>query len=325
MIERKAMPVSSLSRATLSRKLKLGQLMVFERVLELGSFVRAANETGLTQSAVSKAIYELEVFFGEELFLRNNRGVQATDFGILLGKRAKSLIAELRYMTEEVNAFRTGEAGHVIVGTLISAAAELLPRAISLLVDSFPSIQITIREGIPPHLFPALAAGDIDVMVGRLPSGEYGFSKAHPVHHEVLYTESFCLVVGRQNSLAQCDNLQLSDLLLHQWIFPPKESTSRKSAEAMFSSAGLPVPPFRVESLSLLSNLGLLVQTNMVAFMPRAVASQFVRHGLISVLSFPGSSEFGDVGFSVRADKEITPACAHFIRCLRQAVTHSEV
>ena len=59
----------------LARKLKFHQLQVFDRVLETGSLVRAANETGLTQPAVSKIVHELEATFGAPLFLRSNRGM----------------------------------------------------------------------------------------------------------------------------------------------------------------------------------------------------------------------------------------------------------
>jgi len=48
-----------LSTLPISRKLSLSQMMVFARVLDSGSFVRAANELGLTQPAISKAIAEM--------------------------------------------------------------------------------------------------------------------------------------------------------------------------------------------------------------------------------------------------------------------------
>ena len=73
-----------------------------------------------------RAIQELESYFDGPLFSRSNRGVMPTDLGVLLGRRVKSLMAEFRYMTDEVNDFRLGTSGHVIVGTLIAASARLL-------------------------------------------------------------------------------------------------------------------------------------------------------------------------------------------------------
>ena len=310
-----AVPISPIS---LSRKLKFNQLMIFELVLESGSFVRAANAMGLTQPAVTKAIYDLESFFGAPLFERSNRGVTPTEFGVMLGRRVKSLIAETRYMTEEVNAFRTGAAGHVIVGTLISASVKLLPRAIVKLRKLTPSVQVTVREGTPGLMFPALATGDLDIVVGRLPERDLPLSHAFPLAHEVLFSETFCVVVGKCNPLANRAGLKLADLMDGDWIFPLRESPSYYAVEKLFGNAGLNMPTSYVSSLSMLNNIGLLMDTEMLALIPRAAALQLADAGLVSILDLPSPGFFGDVGFSVRADKEVNPACKNFVRCLRE-------
>lgn len=308
-----------LSEITLSRKLKFNQLMIFELVLESGSFVRAANTMGLTQPAITKAIYDLESFFGGPLFERSNRGVTPTEFGVMLGRRVKSLIAEARYMTEEVNAFRTGEAGHVIVGTLISASAKLLPRTIVNLRKATPGVLITVREGTTAQMFPALATGDLDIVVGRLPEQELPLAHAFPLKHEVLFDESFCAVVGKGNALADRKGLNIEELIGEEWIFPLQESPSYNAVEKFFRDAGLGLPPHHVNSLSTLTNIGLLLETEMIALMPRAAALQFVKAGLLNILEMTTTANFGQIGFSIRADKDVNPACKNFIKCLREA------
>ncbi len=293
--------------------------MIFELVLESGSFVRAANSMGLTQPAITKAIYDLESFFGAPLFERSNRGVTPTEFGVMLGRRVKSLIAEARYMTEEVNAFRTGEAGHVIVGTLISASAKLLPRAILKLRKATPGVAVTIREGTTAQMFPSLATGDLDIVVGRLPEQELPLTHAFPLKHEVLFNESFCAVVSKGHALAGRKGLNIGELMDEEWIFPLHESPSYNAVEKFFRDAGLGFPAHHVYSLSILTNIGLLLETDMVALMPRAAALQFVKTGLLVILDMTTTANFGEVGFSIRADKDVNPACKNFIRCLREA------
>ena len=238
----------------------------------------------------------------------------------MLGRRVKSLIAETRYMTEEVNAFRTGEAGHVIVGTLISASARLLPRAIFKLRQMTPGVSITVKEGTTAQMFPALATGDLDVVVGRLPEKELPLANAFPLSHEVLFQESFAIVVGLSHPMVGQKNLKLADLIHEEWIFPLNESYTHNAVERMFYSEGLPLPPNHVKSLSMLTNIGLLLEGNLIALMPRAAALQFVEAGLFVTLDLPNTVNFGDVGFSIRADKDVNPACKNFIKCLR-AVT----
>src|SRR5262245_2174334 len=124
----------------LSRRLRISQLIIFDRVFDTGSIMRTANDLSMTQPAVTKVIQELESSFDGALFARSNRGVTPTELGHVLSRRVKSLLGELRYMTDELNEFRHGTAGHVIVGTLVSASAYLLPRSIALLKRHAPKV-----------------------------------------------------------------------------------------------------------------------------------------------------------------------------------------
>jgi DNA-binding transcriptional LysR family regulator len=314
------MQPNPLSEISLIRKLKLNQLMIFERVLETRSVIRAANEMRLTQPAVTKVIHELESCFDGALFERSNRGVAPTDLGLMLGRRVKSLMAELRYMTDELNDFRLGTSGHVIVGTLISASARLLPAAIAMLKARTPNVLVTVREGTPAHLFPALATGDVDIVVGRLPERELPIASAFPLTHEALFDESLCVVVGKGYGPAPAGVTHLSELAGSPWILPTPDSPARLSAEHLFRSAGLPLPTDIVESLSLLTNIGLLLDTPRIAMMPRAAAQQFADAGLVRILDLPETASFGTVGYSVRSNKEPSAACSAFVECLRDAV-----
>lgn len=313
------MTINPLSEISLGRRLKLNQLMIFERVLETRSVVRAANDMRLSQPAVTKVIHELESCFDGALFLRSNRGVVPTELGLLLGRRVKSLMAELRYMTDELNDFRLGTSGHVIVGTLISASARLLPQAIAMLKALTPDVRVTVREGTTAHLFPALATGDIDIVVGRLPERELPIASAFPLAHEVLFDESLCAVVGKGYGPAPERVAHLSELAASPWILPTPDSPARLAAELLFRDAGLPLPTDIVESLSLLTNIGLLLETPRIALMPRVAANQFAEAGLLRILDLPEIGAFGSIGFSVRSHKEQSAACRAFIACLREA------
>ncbi|MFK4441835.1 DNA-binding transcriptional LysR family regulator [Caballeronia udeis] len=316
---RASLHASPVSQVSLSRKLKLQQLIVVAKVIDSGSLLRAANEMGMTQPAITKAVQELEAFLDAPLFERSNRGVVPTELGRLLGQRAKSMITELRYLTDEINALQSGTAGHVIVGTLIAASARLLPVTIAKLKAQAPDMLITVREASTAQLFPALATGDLDIAVGRLPERELPLASAFPLHHEVLFQESMCIVVGAKHHFNLPARPHLADLRDLPWIVPLADSPARMRAERLFQDAGLALPGNRVESLSMLTNIGLLLETACIGLMPRAAAQQFVAPGLLTILDVAESGDFGAVGFSIRADKRISPACQRFIACLRES------
>jgi DNA-binding transcriptional LysR family regulator len=299
------------------RHLKFKQLLVFDRVLQRRSILHASRELHLTQSAVTKGVRELEDDLGVQLFERSNRGVNPTAYGLLLGARVKSVIAEVRHLADELNAFRSAETGHVIVGTLIAGSARLLPMAIAQLKRQAPDVLITVREGVGDRLYPALATGELDIVVGRLPDREHPITKDFPLEHERLFTETFSLVVRSGHPLTEIAPLALADTLRWPWILPVPESPSRLLADRLFADAGLPLPSNRVDSLSLLTNVGLLIHGDACALVPHGALELFAAGGQLQELSIPGVGEFGEVGFSVRAGKPLTPAASLFVAALR--------
>lgn len=301
-------------------RLKLRPLLIFDRVLRNQSIARAARELNLTQPAVTKAIRELEQQLDTILFDRNNRGVTPTDCGVLLGERVKSVIAELRYLTDELNTFKGGVTGHVVVGTQISASARLLPRAILLLKERAPKILVTVREGPQDYLFPALATGELDVVVGRLPEPDAPLTARMALSHRALYCNSLCVVAGSRHPLVQEANLNLQHLASWPWILPPLDSPARRVADQFFKESGLPAPENIVESLSLLTNVNLLVDSSFLGLMPTAAARRFISAGLLFQLPLGDVGPSTEVGFSIREDKPLTPASRQLIECLKLAV-----
>jgi DNA-binding transcriptional LysR family regulator len=302
------------SSGSLVRRLKLQQLAIFEKVAETGSMLAASRELHMTQPAVSKSIRELEQHFNETLFTRGKRGVQLTDFGELLRRHAQSLLAGLRFLADDANSWSAGISGQVVVGTLLTASAKLLPRAVLRLREIAPNIIVKIRVGSNDALFPELARGQFDVVIGFLPE-----ESANPSFvHVPLYDEMLCAVVSRHHPLAldaQVDIHQLQDMA---WIVPTVESVARRSAHSFFEAAGMAMPGKLVESVSFLTNLGLLLESTMIALMPYAVAEQFVRAGLLSILRLGVASPFGKVGYTLMADRPPTAATARLLAALEQ-------
>lgn len=312
------------SRLSLARRLRLQQLAVFEKVVEAGSILAASNELAMTQPAVSKSIQELEAQLGGALFVRGKRGVALTEFGRLFEHHAKTLLAELRYLAEALNAAQSGTAGHVIVGTLISASATLLPDAIQRLRLVAPDVVVTVRVGTNAMLFPALARGEIDVVVGVLPTdvaSGLGEAERSRLQHVRLHQEGLCIVAGRDHPLARRRKLQLAELHGLEWIVPTPESVAYPAVRAFFHDAGLALPKRRTESVSMLTNLVLMATGPVVALMPRSAVERFAQAGLLVMLPIDGPRYLGAVGYTVRAEHEPSAAAARFLEALHDAAS----
>ena len=108
---------------------ELRHFAALQAVASEGSFGRAAERLGYTQSAISQQIQTLEKIVGEKLVERPGgpRPVSLTEAGRLLLRHADSIVARLQAAQADLHALRNGEAGVLRVGTFQSAGARLLP------------------------------------------------------------------------------------------------------------------------------------------------------------------------------------------------------
>ncbi|MFT3792429.1 MAG: LysR substrate-binding domain-containing protein [Rudaea sp.] len=304
---------------SIARKLKFYQLIVYAQVLESGSILRAAQALNLTQPSVTKVIHELESYFGAALLVRGNRGVTATPLGERILQRSKSFIADLRLLTDEVNSFLEGSAGHVIVGTLISASAWLLPRATQLLKQKAPKVLLSLRVGQMDQLFPALADGELDLVVGRIPDDWNWRTESPLLKVEPLYREALSVVAGARHPMHRKKRVEFADLREYPWVLPTRDSFLRRTADALFAESQLPIPENVVESLSILTNITLMQDQRTIALMPREAIRNFAEAGLLREFDLGALLHFGDIGCFYSATREPTPAALMLRECLRAA------
>ena len=73
---------------------RLGLMEIYIRVLEAGSFSRAARQLNIGQPAVSKSIAQLEKLLGVRLLIRSQRGLKPSEAGLTYYEHARRAIAE---------------------------------------------------------------------------------------------------------------------------------------------------------------------------------------------------------------------------------------
>ncbi len=109
--------------------LELRHLVALVAVADTGTFSRAAEQLGYTQSAVSQQIAALERVAGTALFDRPGgpRPVQPTQAGAVLTEHARAVLARLRGAAADVASVAAGESGRLRVGTVQSVGTQVLP------------------------------------------------------------------------------------------------------------------------------------------------------------------------------------------------------
>src|ERR1700744_129109 len=126
----------------------LRQLRVFIEVARLQSFSRAGDEIGLTQSAVSRCVRELEGEIGLKLIDRTTREVQRTDVGGNLVSSVSRLLIDLDDALREIREIGEQRRGRVVVAASPTVACRLMPRVVASCGARFPYVQFGFRDDV---------------------------------------------------------------------------------------------------------------------------------------------------------------------------------
>jgi DNA-binding transcriptional LysR family regulator len=134
-------------------------------VAQTGSFVRAAKQLSLTQSAVSRAVIGLEKELGIILFDRSVSGATLTPAGQIFMQRARSIVGEMRTLKQEVSQYQTEISGNVAIGASPSLSISHLPLLLSSCIARFPKLQVNLKTDLWCKSSELLRRGAVDFVV----------------------------------------------------------------------------------------------------------------------------------------------------------------
>lgn len=125
------------------------RVRIFHVVAEAGSFTRAADKLGLSQSAISRQIGALEEDLGSPLFHRHARGLVLTEQGEILLETAREVAKRMAAAQTALRESRDVPAGHLRISTTVGVGTVWLASHLGEFLDRYPEITIslTVTDG----------------------------------------------------------------------------------------------------------------------------------------------------------------------------------
>jgi molybdate transport repressor ModE-like protein len=180
-----------------------------EAVAREGSFGRAAESLGYTQSAVSQQIQTLERLVGERLVERPGgpRAVSLTEAGALLLRHAEAIVSRLHAAQADMAALAQGQGGRLRVGTFQSVGARVLPAVMRRFSAEWPDIQVDLTESASDEeLLRLVERGELDLAFAMPPLVE------GPFESKELLADPYVLLVPAEHDLAGAGRASLADV-----------------------------------------------------------------------------------------------------------------
>jgi LysR family hca operon transcriptional activator len=152
--------------------MELRHLRYFVAVAETGSLtVAAERRLHTSQPSLSRQIRDLEDEVGAELFSRSARGVELTAAGRAFLDHARLALTQVDAATEAARRAAQPSKQVFALGFLTGQEMTWLPRAMQVLRDELPNIDVTVSSHYSPDLADALARGKLDLAFLRAEPG----------------------------------------------------------------------------------------------------------------------------------------------------------
>lgn len=281
-----------------------------------GSFVNAAQDSGLSQPSLHRAVRDVERLSGVILVERRGRGVRLTPAGQRLARGFGLAIGEIQAALDELDALAGADTGVIRIGAMPLARARLLPRAIARFHARHPTAQVEVVDGPHAELLERLRDGRLDFLIGALRDPPPGPDAVQ----EPLFDDLLVTVARRGHPLAEVDHPPLEQLALYPWVLARPGTPLRALWRRMFETRGLPVPAAPVVCSSVMTIRALLMEGDFLTMLSPNQVRADLASGELVALGDPIEETRRPIGLTTRADWRPAPAQRRFLAVLRDIV-----
>lgn len=223
---------------------------------------RAAEELGLSQPALSRALARLEADLGVPLFQRVGRSVRLTRYGEVFLQRVERALREIDEGRKELADIAGLKRGTVSIGFLRTLAAKYVPQLVRQFSSEHPGVQFAFTPNNSATLEEQLLRGELDVIFTTVPN-----AKATVTYRSVADQE-LVLIVAENHPLAHRRSVALSALAGEPFVTFKRGHAFRDLTDQLCAAAGF-VPAISFEGDDSSSLPGFVAAGFGVAIMPR--------------------------------------------------------
>lgn len=282
----------------------LRQLRAFTGVYRTRSITRAARELGITQSAASLLIQQLEV--------RSTRSVQPTPAADEAYHSAERMLGDALGLSRRMRDLAQARAGRVAFLASAGTASALLPPVLAKFRASFPDIEIDMRDMAADDLVPRMVSTDAEFAIGSV-EGEFA-----DMTIEILTRGRLSAIGRRTADFAARRSLTWDELAAWPTIAMRRETRIRMQIDQALSAQGKRLTPTHEVTL-INTALAMTAQGLGLAILPATMlpADQFP--ALIArPLARPAITR--PVSLLQRQGRSLSPAAQAFVATARAVI-----
>ena len=257
--------------------MELRNLNTFIQVAELGSFTKAAELLGYSQSTISFQIKQLEDELDCLLFERINHTITLTERGHELISYAHQILS----LTEEFKENLTKEqdcSGHIHIVTPDSVCEEMISSHYMDFHKNYPAISIKFTTADTSVMFDMLDHNEADAIITL---DSHSYRNDYVIAKEQLLSMHF--VTNAKSKFAGMKNLKIADIINEPFILTEYGQGYRRVFDKELAKKSLDITPvLEIGRTDIITSI--LAQSNMISYLPDFVTKPLIESGSLCYL-----------------------------------------
>src|SRR4029079_15516252 len=282
----------------------LRHLRYLESLAETRHFGHAAEACAVSQPALSMQRKELEDELKMSLVERRKTGIELTEQGEEIARRAPLILPFARHHVDNAHAQEGVLSGFLKLGAIPSIAPYLLPAALPELQRRFPALNLQLRETLTANLVRELVTGDLDLILIALPIEDPEVETIH------LFDDRFILATKARRN--QRPRRASAEMLTHDRLLLLEEGHCLRDQALSYCHMLTPEARDSFGASSLATIVQMVANGYGITLLPEmAIASEIHTGGDIRLLRFRAPEPKPEIGLAWR---KTSPRKADFIQ-----------
>ncbi len=286
-----------------------------------GSFTAAAERVGVTQSAITKSVADLEKQLGYSLFNRTARGVLLTEEGHVFAERAARLLDEAEDLFRGTTPGSDPYADVLRIGVCPSSLEGILPDPLSTLLAKYPKIRFDIVGNSYDRTVQQLRTGAIDVALGY----DAAFEEHPDFRREKLPPIVTTFFVRQGHPILECEEVTTADFAKYDLISPTSSAPYEYAWRHIYEEAGVDVRS-RLHTIDFFPIVARLVsETDAIGTVALNYTSTRTFRKSFACVPYKGSRHYAYLCCVTRQRWSPRPAVRAFIKVCREQLPNTDM
>jgi DNA-binding transcriptional LysR family regulator len=290
--------------------MNLDSARIFCDLAELKNFSRTAELHGISQSAVSQQLAQLEIHHKTQLINRKVRPLELTSEGDVFYRACKDILERYDQLYSELSAFSKSHC-RVSLASIFSIGMHTLQPYVKKFMFQYPDVHLAIEYMDARDIYDLLLRGNVDIGVVALPKRNRNI-EVFPFENEQLV-----LVTSPEHPLSSMAGIDIHHLQGEKFIAFAKNVPTRQHIDSILKRYGVSLRV--VMEFDNIETIKRAIEINSgISILPRSSVQTELAGQTLNLIPFSNEHFFRPTGIITRKDQAFNKAAQYLIDLLRK-------